>query len=65
MACQCAELKGEESQPPEDDTPLNKAAEIEEITADDYFIKNAEVQPPHLSLCLIVHYILCACVALI
>ena len=46
MAFQCAELKGEESQPTEDDTPLDKGAEIEEITADDYFIKNAEVPPP-------------------
>ena len=45
MACQCAELKGEESQTPEDDTPLDKAAEIEEITANDYFIKNARYSP--------------------
>ena len=46
MPFQCAELKGEKSQPTEDDTPLDKGAEIEEITVDDYFIKNAEVQPP-------------------
>ena len=39
----CAELKADEGQPAEDKTPLGKDEHIEEITADDYFIKNAEV----------------------
>ncbi len=40
----CAELKEEDNQPAEDNTPLGRDEEVEEITADDYFIKNAEVQ---------------------
>ena len=38
----CAELKADEGQPAEDTTPLGKDEDIEEITADDYFVKNAE-----------------------
>ena len=43
-----AELKGDGSGPAEDKTPLMKDEEIDEITEEDYFIKNAEVAPlPH------------------
>ena len=40
-----AELKGDGSGPAEDKTPLGKDEEIDEITEEDYFIKNAEVAP--------------------
>jgi len=40
----CAELKEDDNQPAEDNTPLGRDEEVEDITADDYFIKNAEVQ---------------------
>ena len=48
----CAELKADEQhptegQPAEDNTPLSKDEEIEEVTADDYFIKNAEASSMH------------------
>jgi len=39
-----AELKEDDNQPAEDNTPLGRDEEVEDITADDYFIKNAEVQ---------------------
>ena len=38
-----AELKGDGSGPAEDKTPLGKDEDIDDITEDDYFIKNAEV----------------------
>ena len=38
-----AELKVDGSGPAEDKTPLGKDEEIDDITEDDYFIKNAEV----------------------
>lgn len=50
----CAELKADEKhpdegQPAEDNTPLSKDEDIEEITADDYFIKNAEASSTYYS----------------
>ena len=38
-----AELKVDGSGPGEDKTPLGKDEEIDSITEEDYFIKNAEV----------------------